>query len=201
MQREIELSQTDTYKDFLRELEKQFSIKERVVIAIDGMAASGKTTMGYFLKEKYDADLIHMDDFFLPLHLRTPQRYEEPGGNFHRERFEEEVVKGLRKGGIFLHRIFDCGIGEYAGWRQIEGKKLCIVEGAYSCYPLTENLYDLRIFLEITPEEQRKRIMERNGEEAFKVFQDKWIPLENQYFEAWKIRETCDYIISETQNG
>ena len=32
-----------------------------------------------------------MDDFFLPMELRTAERLEEPGGNVHYERFSAEV--------------------------------------------------------------------------------------------------------------
>ena len=61
------------------------------IIAIDGRAASGKSTLAQQLGELLDADVIHMDDFFLPPSLRTKERLSEPGGNVHYERFAEEV--------------------------------------------------------------------------------------------------------------
>ena len=51
------------------------------IIALDGRAASGKTTMARQLAELLDAEIIHMDDFFLPMELRTEQRLATPGGN------------------------------------------------------------------------------------------------------------------------
>lgn len=39
----------------------------RAVIAIDGMAASGKSTLAARLAEELDGCVIHMDDFFLSL--------------------------------------------------------------------------------------------------------------------------------------
>ena len=67
------------------------------VIAIDGRAASGKSTMGQQLAQILGAGLVHMDDFFLPLELRTEQRLRTPGGNVHYERFREEVLPHLRQ--------------------------------------------------------------------------------------------------------
>ena len=45
-----------------------------VVIAVDGMAASGKTTLAGLLAQRLDAAVVHMDDFFLPQGFRTPER-------------------------------------------------------------------------------------------------------------------------------
>ena len=63
----------------------------RAVIAIDGMAASGKSNLAARLAEELDGCVIHMDDFFLPPELRTQERLSSPGGNVHYERFEAEA--------------------------------------------------------------------------------------------------------------
>jgi uridine kinase len=66
------------------------------VIAIDGRAASGKSTLAAALKDVIGGEVIHMDDFFLPKALRTEARMKEAGGNIHYERFAEEVVSRLQ---------------------------------------------------------------------------------------------------------
>ncbi|MDE7100629.1 MAG: (d)CMP kinase, partial [Anaeroplasmataceae bacterium] len=71
--------------------------KETFVIVIDGMSASGKSTLALKLANALDANLIHMDDFFLPKELRTLNRYQEAGGNIHYERFKEEVVNHINE--------------------------------------------------------------------------------------------------------
>ena len=63
--------------------------KDKCILAIDGRAAAGKTTLANLLQEYFDGAVIHMDDFFLPLELRTKERYATPGGNVHYERFNE----------------------------------------------------------------------------------------------------------------
>ena len=74
------------------------------VIAIDGRAASGKTTLSLALGDILGAGVVHMDDFFLPGELRTKERLSEAGGNLHRERFSDEVVSHIRGGG-FDYRV------------------------------------------------------------------------------------------------
>jgi len=49
--------------------------KTGVLIAIDGPAASGKTTLAERLASRYGAAVLHMDDYFLQPHQRTPERY------------------------------------------------------------------------------------------------------------------------------
>ena len=51
------------------------------------------------------------------------------------------------------------------------------------------DVYDLRIFCEISEEEQCQRIRKRNGEVMWNRFVEEWIPKENAYFKKYKIRE------------
>ena len=65
------------------------------------------------------------------------------------------------------------------------------MEGSYSLHPELERCYDLSVFLEISPETQRRRVLERNGPEWGQRFFERWIPLENTYPEATRIAERC----------
>ena len=69
--------------------------KAPVLVALEGGSASGKSTLGAELAEQLGATLIHMDDFFLPLELRTAERFAQPGGNVHWERVLAEVLQPL----------------------------------------------------------------------------------------------------------
>ena len=51
--------------------------------AIDGRCGSGKSTLAGLAAHRLGCPLFHMDDFFLPPALRTPERYAAPGGNVH----------------------------------------------------------------------------------------------------------------------
>lgn len=165
-----------------------------VVIAVDGMAASGKTTLSGLLAQRLDAAVIHMDDFFLPQGFRTPERLWEPGGNVYYERFSEEVVPYLRCGEPFAYRVFDAHAHRYTGTRLVEAKPFVIVEGSYSRHPKFGEIYDLRVFCETDPEEQLRRVAERDPVRK-ELFQAMWIPMENRYFEAFGIKESSDIVV------
>ena len=165
---------------------------EPFIIAIDGRAASGKSTLAQQLGELFGADVIHMDDFFLPLSLRTKERLEEPGGNVHYERFAEEVLPYLKSPTAFSYRIFDCSKMDYEGERFIGNKSIRIVEGSYSHHPKFGRYADLFVFSDVDAEEQMRRICLRNGEVKAQMFATKWIPMEERYFAGCNVKETAD---------
>ncbi len=169
-----------------------------VLIAVDGRCAAGKSTLAAWLKERFECtvNVIHMDDFFLQPYQRTRQRMEEPGGNIDYERFEKEVMYSLFRFENFSYQIYDCKIKKLSSRIYVEPAEISIVEGSYSCHPALWDFYTLRIFLDVEPEEQLRRICGRNGAEAVSVFRDKWIPLEEKYFTAYQIQERSDFVFS-----
>lgn len=162
------------------------------VIALDGRAASGKTTRAALLSAVLDAPVIHMDDFFLPPSLRTPERLTRPGGNVDYERFAQEVVPELLAGAPFSYRVFDCSRMDFHGVQEIPAAPIRIVEGSYSHHPMMGDYADLRIFTSVDAEEQIARILHRNGEKMAEMFRTRWIPMEEKYFTHYSIREKAD---------
>ena len=168
---------------------------EPFVIAIDGRAASGKSTLAQQLSRMLDADVIHMDDFFLPMILRTEERLKEPGGNVHYERFCEEVLPYLKSSEVFSYRVFDCSKMDYDGERFVGNKQIRIVEGSYSHHPKFGRYAELFVFSDVDAAEQMRRIRLRNGEEKAQIFAAKWIPMEERYFAAYDVRHSANTII------
>lgn len=165
------------------------------IIAIDGRCAAGKTTLAAWLAERLDGDVIHMDDFFLPIELRTVERREEPGGNVHYERFRAEVLPGLKERVPFSYQRFDCSRMELGRLIPVKNKGIVIVEGAYSCHPVLGDYMDRKVFMDIDRKLQEERILLRNGKDRLQDFREKWIPMEESYFTAFSIEEHTDYFI------
>ncbi len=164
------------------------------VISIDGRSASGKTTLADNLKTILDGEVIHMDDFFLPLELRSEERLNEAGGNVHYERFINEVLPYISTNDPFSYQVFDCSIMDYNGLTTIKAQKYRIVEGAYSCHPRFGKYANFVIFADIDPQQQIERIRKRNGEEMLKKFINTWIPMEEKYFSVYNIKDLANYV-------
>ena len=168
--------------------------KDFVIVAIDGKCTSGKTTLASKLAELYDCNVFHMDDFFLRPEQRTPERFAEVGGNVDYERFQEEVLFPLRSGKAFSYRPFDCSTFTFAAPVTVTQKKLSIIEGTYSHHPHFGNPYDLKILLTVDEESQHKRILERPVFLHRRFFEE-WIPMENRYFEVFRISDQANLIL------
>lgn len=161
-------------------------------LAIDGRAAAGKSTAAALLAAALGAGVVHMDDFFLPAALRTPQRLSEPGGNVHYERFAAEVLPQLASGAAFSYRRFDCAAMGYGAPRDVSAGAWRIVEGAYSHHPRFGAYRDLSAFFTVPPDAQRRRVTARDGAAAWEAFETRWIPMEERYFEAFSIEARAD---------
>ena len=177
----------------LAAINHQLAEKPRVLVALEGGSASGKTTLAALLERVYGASVCHMDDFFLRPEQRTPERFAQPGGNVDRERFREEVLEPLRRGEDVRYRRFDCGSFTLEPSTLIRPGRVNIVEGAYAMHPELAPYYDCTVFLRVPPEEQRRRILRRNGDRA-EMFFRRWIPLEERYFREMNVEQRCDFV-------
>ena len=165
-----------------------------LVIALDGFCASGKTTLADELRRRYGARVIHTDDFYLPAQMRSDERYAEPGGTIHYERLRAEVIDRLGEPsltfGVFSHLVMD--IVEQV---TLPFAPVTVIEGAYASHPFFGDYMNVRCFMETSPDEQRRRILARNGPERLRLFEERWIPYELRYEAAYGIREKADYHI------
>ena len=163
----------------------------RLLLAIEGGAGAGKSTLAAHLQQRYGGTGFHTDDFFLRPEQRTKERLAEPGGNMDRERFRAEVLEPLVRGETVRYRPFSCRTMSLGEPLTVEPGRLCIVEGAYCMHPELAGAYDLSVFLDVDPALQRQRIERRNTPEQAAQFFARWIPMEQRYFEAEDIPNRC----------
>ena len=183
------------YEALVSKIESLLRQRKRAVIAIDGGACSGKTTLSNLLSERFFAAVVHTDDFFLRPEQRTPERLAQAGGNFDRERFYKEVIVPLQKKEAFSYQRFDCHTMTLAETVEIPFTPLLIIEGSYSHHPLFDGCYDLRVFLQISPDLQKKRVLQRNPENS-DMFLNRWIPLEERYFKTFSVKNQANFVIN-----
>ena len=174
--------------------------KARVIVAIDGMAASGKTTLALSMAARFPGcAVVHMDDFTVPFENRYPGYFEDTLSNADIARFDREVLTPLLSGHGAAYRPYRChpvaGFGE-----PIAVPASCpvvIVEGAYCLHPDLFDRFDLRVLKTVSPDTQRERILARNGQDQLERFLSMWIPMEHVHIRARRLHERCDLILSE----
>ena len=170
----------------------------RVVLAIDGSCASGKTILAAALAADWDCNVFHMDDFFLRPEQRTQERLAQVGGNVDYERFREEVLLPLGAGQGFSYRPYHCKTGTLGEAVVVEPKAINIVEGTYSQHPYFGDAYDLRLVLTVSETVRTQRILNRPAHLHRRFFEE-WIPKEQAYFAAFAIEDKCDLLVAGTQ--
>lgn len=164
-----------------------------ILLAIDGRCASGKTTLAARLQKALGCSVVHMDDFFLRPEQRTQERYATPGGNVDHERFLQEVLLPLSRGENAVYRPFDCSSMSLGEPTELKCGAVTVIEGSYSCHPDLFPYYHVSVFLSLPSQEQMRRIILRDGEDYSKVFQERWIPLEERYFAQRDLQSLCTF--------
>ncbi len=190
-----QINLTDAVVLIKHALKEKLDKNNNLLVAIDGPCAAGKTSIAMALKNEFHCcDIIPIDDFFLQFHQRHPKRLQEPGGNFDRERFINEVMMPLKSGEDFSYRPFDCKKGELSAPVKIAQQPITIIEGVYSCHPELWDYYDYRIFVKTDKNTQIKRLSLRSPR-LYNRFLTEWMPMEEKYFQTFDIESKCDLII------
>ena len=177
-------------------VESKLRQKAPIIIAIDGRSASGKTSFASLLCSSLSCPVIHTDDFYLPLALRTEEIMRNYFGHMDLERLKNEVLLPLTKGESVVYRPFSCKSQTFPSETVIPPPRVVIIEGTYSLFPTLCPFYDVRIFLDT--KKQRERLLAREGEEGLLRFSRLWIPREEEYFSTVKPEGICDFVIENS---
>ena len=167
----------------------------RVLVTIDGPCASGKTTLAAKLSAVLRAETVHTDDYVIPHAMKTAERLAVPGGNCDVKRLVKEVVSPWKNGTAVRYQKYDCRGDRMREPEELPECSVLILEGSYSNLPEIRAFADVRIFADTPWELREKRLRERETADSLKRFHERWIPLENAYFEAFGLPDDGCVII------
>ena len=159
----------------------------RLLITLDGPCASGKTTLAGKLARAFRGQVVHTDDYVIPHARKTPERLAVPGGNCDAERLAEEVVIPFKSGLPVRYRRYDCRRDVLLPEEELPDTKVLVLEGSYCNLPALRKHADLRLFLDTPGEVREARLLARESAASMQRFRNLWIPLENAYFEAYRL--------------
>ena len=180
----------------LRELLQNSSDGSRLLVTLDGPCASGKTTLAQKLAQMFSAAVVHTDEYVVPHALKTPERLAIPGGNCDAERLVKEVVRPFKAGAPVLYRRYDCRADLMLPEEELPDVRMLILEGSYCNLPVIRQYADLCLFLNTPWEIRKARLLKRESPAFLQQFYDRWIPLENAYFEAYHLPDDGNILIA-----
>lgn len=153
-----------------------------MIILIDGRCLSGKTVLAAQLADNLDCNIIHIDDFYLPISKRNDNWKKEIAGNIDKIRFHKEIIQPLVHQQDYIYQSFSCTNQQLNDAIKISYKPITIIEGSYSFYLFRNEKVDLKILLDVDKDKQIARILSRNPN-SLDSFQQTWIPLEEHYYQ------------------
>lgn len=166
--------------------------KSPLLKAIDGRCCAGKTTLANRLSEISKYPVIHMDHFFLRPEQISAQRLSTPGENIDHELFFTEIISPIKEERCVSYKPYDCHKKMLLNNIIIPRSKIYIIEGSYSLNTHLFKYYDLKVFIDVSKDEQKRRLIKRNGLEGATIFLERWITLEEEYFSFYQIEKQCD---------
>ena len=167
------------------------------IIAIDGPAGAGKTTLAEHLSAalslKYKVAIIHMDDLYLGWDGLQ-------AGVDYLMRFVlgpvAQVGHSLGAGPIASWQEYDWALGERNRWREFSGGTPLIIEGCGALSAAAAELANLRVWLDVPEPIRRERWTQREGHQ----FDDKWAlwaAQELDFYAREKSAELADFVVRD----
>lgn len=151
------------------------------VVAIDGPAGSGKTTLAAELADRLDCLVIHMDDIY-------------PGWDGLERAAQDAadlVLRPLTAGKPARYRQWDWERDEFSDWVDVPAAALIIVEGCGSGSFASAPYLSLLIWADAPLDVRKKRALARDGD-AFRPHWERWARQEEAHFAENDTRARAD---------
>ena len=163
---------------------------DQPIIAIDGPAGAGKTTLAstisLALLPRMSTTIIHMDELY-------------PGWE---NALGDELTKTLiwltschKAKKPLIYSSFNWVTNEFHEAKTHPSTQLLILEGVASAQLPIEESLATSIWLDLDPEIGFRRVIERDGENI-SLEMKKWLVTQEQHFAADRTKERCEFLLS-----
>ncbi|MDE9366025.1 hypothetical protein PZ938_10460 [Luteipulveratus sp. YIM 133132] len=155
-----------------------------VVVAVDGPAGSGKSSLAALVCDRLDdVARVHLDDVF-------------PGWDGLASApalLAAQVLAPLSRREPAAYRRFDWPTGRYAELVPVPARRFVVVEGCSSTVGIARPYVDVRVWVEAEHDTRMRRGLERSGDE-FGPNWERWARQEEAVFAADRTREHAHLI-------
>jgi uridine kinase len=163
---------------------------DQPIIAIDGPAGAGKTTLAstisLALSPRISTTVIHMDELY-------------PGWE---SALGEELSNTLtwltschKAKKSLLYSSFNWEANEFANPKSHPSTHLLILEGVASAQIAIEETLATSIWLDLDPLIGYQRVIDRDGENISREM-TQWLVMQEQHFAADRTKERCEFLLS-----
>lgn len=157
------------------------------VIAIDGPAGSGKTTLAEQLSAILsDCQVIHMDDLYngwnqdLVSELAT--------------RIRQQILQPLQQNQLAQYSKYDWHQGAFTKIVTLSKCSYLILEGVGAANPKLGEYFALTIWVQAPPKLLLDRLIQRDGPQYIEQLIS-WQQHEAKYFDLLSVKSACDVVV------
>jgi uridine kinase len=166
------------------------SASKRPIIAIDGPAGAGKTTLAEHLSAalslKYKCSVIHMDDLY--------NGWDNAFDHHLSDSLLLAAQAHIEGGSISLpHYLWNSG--EYSQPQEVRSCDLLIFEGVGSFQSIVRPYITTSIWVDIDEEVGLERVLSRDGDQHSSQMHQ-WLTAQAQHFLLEKSKESADFILT-----
>jgi uridine kinase len=165
-----------------------------LVVGISGFGGSGKSTLAKSLANRLDAEIVSLDEFWLPENDVLSINWEV----FDRARLEQQVLIPAFKEQPIRYQVFDWQQGKLGEWRSLKNTSYLIVEGISALHPNLLQYYDFKIWVDCPLELAQKRGLDRGkyeyGIDETEHWINVWAPNDRAYFEKYRPDLLADFL-------
>jgi uridine kinase len=167
----------------------------RPVVGIDGPGGSGKSTLAARLADRLDGcTVVHADDFYLPSAVR-PERDFAIGGQFDLDRLRDQVLVPAGAGRASRYQVYDWEHDRLIDGEDVPADGPVIVEGVYCTEAALREHYDVRVVCGADRALRLRRALTRDGEEMRRLWEEVWMPAEDDYLRIQEPRAHADLVL------
>lgn len=160
------------------------------IIAIDGRAGAGKTTLAnelaLALSLHRKVTVLHLDEIYAGWDLALGKTLTDS---------LSDILKSISAEKIAIVPVYDWHYGEFDSDREISPCHLIIIEGVGSAQRVVREMATATIWIDVDRKTGLERVLDRDGI-AIKDEMDLWQMREEEHFLSDATRENADFILS-----
>jgi len=158
------------------------------VIAIDGPAGSGKTTLAsQIAKQLGDVQIVHMDDLY--------KGWSQDLVTDLPNKIERQILKPIKDGGQASYQKYDWHENKFTQTVIIPKCNFLILEGVGAANPKLSANFAISIWIEADADVRFERVIARDGEQI-RAQMITWKLKEQSYFRGLEVRQQSDIRLS-----
>lgn len=186
-----------TQQQLLGHINQQAAIKSPYIVAVDGYAGAGKSTLARWLADQLGAQVITLDDFYRALTAeQTQSLFGEQAlqAYFDVPNFANTVLRPLLANRPASWQPIDWLTAQPLALKQVLPKGVIIVEGVFACHKALLPYIDMRIMAVAEPIICQQRVLERQQPDT--AWYSHWAMTEDWYHQTNQTQGQVTYIYS-----